>query len=300
MSSQEAATIFIVSLLAALFSGSGATVFTLVNKCGETVWPGILPNLANGGFVLQAGQKQTVSTSGWSGRMWGRTGCKFDSSGAGSCETGDCGKVLYCNGAGGVPPVSLAEFTLHGSSNHDFYDVSLVDGYNLPLDITPSTSNSADGTTNCRRVGCDRDLRDSCPSELAVQASGHVVACKSACAAFNTSEYCCTGQHANPNSCQPSKYSVIFKKACPTAYSYAYDDRSSTFTCTSFATDYTITFCPGQSSGASSSSGSSSASASSSTATASTSASASGVSPRKRGYQLHILLSFIIFLYFCK
>lgn len=299
----EAAPIFLLFLLAPLLSGCGATVFTVVNKCRETVWPGMIPNMPNqeAGFVLQNGQSRTLKTSAWSGRIWGRTGCKFDTSGAGSCETGDCGKVLNCNGAGGEPPVSLAEFTLDGSSNHDFYDVSLVDGYNLPLDITPSTasssasSNSSTGTTNCQRVGCDSDLRDSCPSDLAVKAGGHVVACKSACAAFNTSEYCCTGQHANPNTCQPSQYSVVFKKACPTAYSYAYDDRTSTFTCTSSSTDYTITFCPGASSASSSSSAPASASASTSaSASASTySVSSFGLELRKQGYPLHLFESLI-------
>lgn len=40
------------------------------------------------------------------------------------------------------------------------------------------------------------------------------------------------------------------KKACPTSYSYPYDDKASTFQCTaSQATTYTITFCPGGGSG---------------------------------------------------
>ncbi|KAL9244029.1 hypothetical protein vseg_017846 [Gypsophila vaccaria] len=36
---------------------------------------------------------------------------------------------------------------------------------------------------------------------------------------------------------------MVFKKACPRAYSYAYDDKSSTFTCGG-SPDYTITLCP--------------------------------------------------------
>lgn len=32
----------------------------------------------------------------------------------------------------GVPPATLAEFTLSGDGNTDFYDISIVDGYNLP------------------------------------------------------------------------------------------------------------------------------------------------------------------------
>ncbi len=36
------------------------------------------------------------------------------------------------------------------------------------------------------------------------------------------------------------------KQACPTSYSYPYDDKASSFTCaSSAATEYTITFCPG-------------------------------------------------------
>ena len=44
---------------------------------------------------------------------------------------------LGCAGRGGEPPVSLAEFTLNGHGGQDYYDVSLVDGYNLPVFIEP-------------------------------------------------------------------------------------------------------------------------------------------------------------------
>lgn len=46
----------------------------------------------------------------------------------------------------------------------------------------------------------------------------------------------------SPQTCRPSFYSTIFKTACPRAYSYAYDDGSSTFTCKAY--DYSLTFCP--------------------------------------------------------
>ncbi|MGI4329182.1 thaumatin family protein, partial [Klebsiella pneumoniae] len=45
-----------------------------------------------------------------------------------------------------------------------------------------------------------------------------------------------------PDTCKPSSYSELFKSACPHAYSYAYDDKTSTFTCA--GADYHITFCP--------------------------------------------------------
>lgn len=45
----------------------------------------------------------------------------------------------------------------------------------------------------------------------------------------------------------PEKYARVFKDACPTAYSFPYDDPTSTFTCQGLPdrnVDYDITFCP--------------------------------------------------------
>ena len=55
----------------------------------------------------------------------------------------------------------------------------------------------------------------------------------------------CSGAYASPATCKPSSYSQFFKSACPRAYSYTYDDGTSTFTCDS--ADSTITFCPASS-----------------------------------------------------
>lgn len=142
---------------------------------------------------------------------------------------------MECNGAGATPPATLAEFTLgSGSSTQDFYDVSLVDGYNLQMIVEVNG-----GSGNCGTTGCVDDLNRRCPSELKVGGGG---GCRSACEAFGTSEYCCKGAFGSPESCQPTMYSQVFKMACPKSYSYAYDDATSTFTCT--AADYVITFCP--------------------------------------------------------
>ncbi|KAL3572574.1 hypothetical protein D5086_026478 [Populus alba] len=212
-----------------------ARIFTIVNYCQETVWPGVTPgdNFNGGGFELKSGQSIVFNAPvGWSGRIWGRTGCKFDKNGSGSCKTGPCGTSLKCK-ASGETPASLAEFTL---TTLDFYDVSLVDGFNLPIAVTP-----VNGKGNCSVAGCDADLRDTCPSELAVKSNGKVIACRSACDVFNTDEYCCRGVYGNPVVCQPTYYSKKFKEACPTAYSYAYDDPTSIFTCS--GTDYIVSFC---------------------------------------------------------
>ncbi|KAH7288852.1 hypothetical protein KP509_31G046600 [Ceratopteris richardii] len=219
----------------------------------------------DGGFELGVGQKRTFDASdGWSGRFWGRTGCNFTGSTSPSsvaCETGDCGGKLECSGLGAAPPATLAEFTLASSQsdNKDFYDVSLVDGYNIPIAISPtgnpstkkySTQHDASQAESavdydCGTAGCIADLNLNCPKELQLLSDtdqSSVIGCKSACEAFQSSEYCCTGSYANPNTCQASSYSKIFKKACPRAYSYAYDDNTSTFTCT--GSEFSIIFCP--------------------------------------------------------
>ncbi|KAF2295617.1 hypothetical protein GH714_033311 [Hevea brasiliensis] len=66
------------------------------------------------------------------GLMWGRTFCSEDSTGKFSCLTGDCGSgKLECSGGGAAPPATLAEFKLDGYGGIDYFDVSLVHGYNL-------------------------------------------------------------------------------------------------------------------------------------------------------------------------
>lgn len=238
--------LFIFSVLLANPFGGGGRVangatFTFVNRCDFTVWPGVLssagsPPLGTTGFELPVGGSIAVQApTSWSGRFWGRTSCVSDPAGRVVCATGDCGSgQVECNGAGAAPPATLAEFTLGGSSGQDFYDVSLVDGYNLPL-VVEATG----GTGGCASTGCPVDLNLRCPAELR---AGAGEACRSACEAFGKPEYCCSGEFATPSTCRPSVYSQMFKSACPRSYSYAYDDATSTFTCS--GADYLLTFCP--------------------------------------------------------
>lgn len=242
-----AATIFSLLLVSLILTSIPGEVWgakmVLLNKCEHPVWPGIQPSagrpvLARGGFKLNPYKAFALDLpDGWSGRVWGRHGCSFDAAGKGRCATGDCGGTLYCNGAGGAPPATLAEITL--GQEQDFYDVSLVDGYNLAIGITPFKAASG----KCAPAGCISDLNAMCPAGLQVKgARGSIVACKSACSAFNSPRYCCTGTFGTPQACKPTAYSKIFKAACPRAYSYAYDDPTSIATCTKG--NYLVTFCP--------------------------------------------------------
>jgi hypothetical protein len=261
-------------LLALLFllPAAWSATFTMTNNCGYTVWPGLLSGagtapLSTTGFALAHGASATVDApASWSGRMWARTLCAEDATGKFTCATGDCGSGgIQCNGGGAAPPATLMEFTLDGSGGMDFFDVSLVDGYNLPMIIVPqgggaaAPAGSGGGSGGkCMATGCLVDLNGACPADLRVMAAstgtgaaapgGGPVACRSACEAFGSPQYCCSGAYGNPNTCRPSTYSQFFKNACPRAYSYAYDDSTSTFTCTA-GTNYAITFCPSTTSG---------------------------------------------------
>jgi hypothetical protein len=323
-------------------SSNGSRTFTFQNHCGYDVWVGgegnpvappvacsagcpadsvcntanqlctyVVPSASN--WEVAPGQSMALDLPpAWGGRFWPRTECTT-ANGHTTCATGDCAGNLECPvGVGGAPPATLAEFTVttpsHGS---DFYDVSDVDGSNVPLSIAPTPGTfdptpppganvpyycqTPGCTSNCGSLpACPWNLPSTCPAELQDNDPGHYVGCRSAnqvCAvdpsnptldcANEDDLYGCTGGGPNgvsgscysegasatccgcpswspPGACQstnprwtppsrPGTYAQVLKNACPTAYSFPYDDLTSTFTCqgsSSANTSYTITFCP--------------------------------------------------------
>ncbi|KAI0659330.1 Osmotin, thaumatin-like protein [Cubamyces menziesii] len=232
---------------------ASARTFAIVNSCTYTIWPAFF-NTPEAGSAIpsqptgwQQNPGETVNFSvpdGWSGQIWGRRDCDFStSSGPDSCLGGGCDGGLECTGTGAAP-VSVAEFAL-AANNLDIYDVSLVNGFNIPVKIT--------NNKGCATASCPVDLTPNCPAELAgpFDPSGDAVGCKSACAAGlgdpADSPNCCTGTHNTPATCPPSgvEYYSYFKGNCPNAYAYVYDTSSVSLPCTSdLQADYTITFCP--------------------------------------------------------
>ncbi|KAI3936499.1 hypothetical protein MKW92_022334, partial [Papaver armeniacum] len=183
---------------------SSAT-FTMINKCNQTVWTAIVSlsstsPLNTTGFPLQKDESRNLTIrSSWTGRLWGRTHCSSNSTGNFSCRSGDCGSgKVECSGGGATPlTATLAEFSLNALSGLDYYDVSFVNGFNLPMLVVPKGGKSG----NCSTTGCVVNLTEVCPNELKVMSQdGSKVACKSACQAFGGDpQYCCTG---NTNSCK--------------------------------------------------------------------------------------------------
>ncbi|XP_058071701.1 thaumatin-like protein [Magnolia sinica] len=217
--------LFLLLILPLLTTSTHAATFEIRNQCPFTVWTAAVPG---GGQQLARGQSWTINVSpGTAGaRIWGRTGCTFDANGRGRCQTGDCGGLLRCQGFG-QPPNTLAEYALRQFNNLDFFDISLVDGFNIPMDFSPVSG----GCT--RGIRCAADINGQCPAQL--RAPG---GCNNPCTVFKTDQYCC-----NSGSCGPTDYSRFFKTRCPDAYSYPKDDKSSTFTCPSGA-NYRVVFCP--------------------------------------------------------
>jgi len=228
---------------------AGSHVITIVNAWNETIWAATNPNAQHPipvtGWKLAPGQSVSfVVPAGWGGRVWGRTGCSFDSAGVGHCESGDCGGVFQCQGTGATP-ATLAELTLDSFDGLDFYDVSMVDGSNLPMYINTTHRVGTDpiSSNGCYEGACTSAV--VCPSAMQVKADGQVVACETACAAFGGDAYCCTGAWAGRANCDPAKWPIdyaklVFKDAEPYAYSYAFDD-SATMACKG-GCDYRITF----------------------------------------------------------
>ncbi|CAD6263201.1 unnamed protein product [Miscanthus lutarioriparius] len=101
---------------------------------------------------------------GWSGRIWGRTDCSTDGNGKFTCATGDCGSGrLECDGGGGggpAPAATVAEFALGVKGGTDTYDISLADGYNLPMLVAPYDTSHGGG----QPLGNAGSLQNACPT----------------------------------------------------------------------------------------------------------------------------------------
>jgi len=132
--------------------GAGAATFFVTNLCAFPVWPAAIPT--GGGTQLNPGETWLVQvpagTAG--GRIWGRTGCYFAGD-HGSCTTGDCAGARSC-ALSGKPPATLAEFTIgvDAGVQDDFYDVSVVDGFNVAMDFKCITGGG--DPIRCRDPGC--------------------------------------------------------------------------------------------------------------------------------------------------
>lgn len=190
---------------------SGNYKVNLINECPVTVLaaavgPTTVEPADGKSWVLKSGEKIRIDipeewecTAGKSTingpRFWARTGCNYDvETNRANCEGGDCGNRFDCakenlskpnssnsntnaiSSLAGSPPGSWAEFCFNCGDGMTYYDVSLVDGAHMSMDIKPINPQhdkhpgDPDDPFWCKSNLCKsgRDLRDpnNCPSNF--------------------------------------------------------------------------------------------------------------------------------------
>ncbi|KAK9677474.1 hypothetical protein RND81_11G145100 [Saponaria officinalis] len=208
---------------------------TITNNCNYTIRPGIsgTTQKTDSGFALLEGESRVVAVGkSWTGRVWGRT-------------TGDCGTGIECTGQSLTFPVTLADFSFSiiNNNENDFYDVTVAQGYNLPLMVAPNVKTGA----GCDVTGCVFDLKKSCIAELAVlsdpTSSSSIIVCRGLC---DVDKACCNSTAGCSGLDSPFS-PLIYKKPCPRAYSFPVgeDEDDASFRCDgSKVSTYNIIFCP--------------------------------------------------------
>lgn len=124
-----------------VISADAATI-TVRNNCPYVVWAATYaPGKPGGGRRLNRGETWTVPADPGTtqARIWGRTNCNFDASGRGRCQTGDCNGLRECKSYGRAPN-TLAEYALAQFANQDFIDISVIDGFNIPMQFSSASA----------------------------------------------------------------------------------------------------------------------------------------------------------------
>jgi hypothetical protein len=132
----------------------------------------------------------------------------------------------YVGSDPGAEHHSLAEFTFNTDFySMDWYNISYVDAFNLPLAIVPSTR------PKCRQLVCPQDFLMACPAEGQYRdGSGTVVSCVS------------------PNRDDPNGPVVQLFEQCNDAYAWSGDDQKGSDPSPMIGCeveDFDIVFCPG-------------------------------------------------------
>jgi hypothetical protein len=115
-----------------------------------------------------------------------------------------------------------------------------VDGFTCGMSVTPK--HTACDTISCTPpayIGISTSSNQcqlDCPVSNLVLKNGaqdtafdldQIIGCLSDCSRYGRDRACCTGNYSNPNTCPATN--PWFRKACPAAYSYAFDDDATHF-----------------------------------------------------------------------
>ena len=204
--------IYIVSsAICTLTAAQRTGTVKVTNNCGQRLL--IQNHGCNiGDFSLEQGKSRTFSANYGAApppRVW-----------ANRCDARN-----NCETRGGNGQQSLAEFNWDPSTGKSFYDVSLVDGFNVPLRMSPFQSgNPAD----CTQIVCTNINPSNCRGNAVRGQGGKIVSC------------------LNPNRDAPTAYSRDLNQRCPDVYAWSKDDTRrpspQRFSCNT-NTGYKIVFC---------------------------------------------------------
>lgn len=219
-------------MLAAIVTVAQAQSLNVVNSCSETVF--LFTQTSYGSIdndvTVGAGQSANLGiSSNWDGAVNVGTGCSDDGS---TCTTG--GPTWDGN-----TPFSRAEFNFYAIPGSVTYDISVVYGYNVGMQIS-SANSSCDAFACTISSGCPvpGPGNDTCYSPCCSSAS----ACSGGALAIGGGT-CLDNEGSGPNS-------PFYYETCYNAYTFPDNDGADsstsvyvvTYTCGN--TNITLTLCP--------------------------------------------------------
>jgi len=163
----------------------GTYQVTFHNRCAQTVWPawastgGLDASVVDTQVWLPMAPTSDRTVTVYGGvrevAFWGRTGCNFDQTGSGTCQTGECGGFI-CGRPGSAEPNRLVAL----STTIFLLEQGFSGGYNLGLRVEGPT---------CGDHECVADLRTCPAASAASDACGQTIACSDICG--GSSSDCC-------------------------------------------------------------------------------------------------------------
>jgi len=226
---------------------AGERCLRFLNACDETVWAGasgttVPADAFDASVELAPGDCLAVPfRSVVGGRAWGGTDC--------------VGDVCASDGASGRGTLVQFDVPEDGLS---LYNVSLVDGFNLPIEMLPVGVAMPDPDGPCRAARCAASLEVGCPEPLRRYDEGGALAyCESICRACGACEgcndcgdlgaaacgecsevadVCCGGM-----GCEGNAYTTVWTSLCPDALTFAGD---AAYVGCDQSADFDLTFCP--------------------------------------------------------
>ncbi|KAG1885016.1 Osmotin thaumatin-like protein [Suillus subluteus] len=220
-------------ILAAIVTVAQAQSLTVVNSCTESVFlnTGTSYGTIDNDVTVAAGQSANLGiSSDWDGAINVGTGCNSDGS---TCTTG--GPTWD-----GVTPFSRAEFNFYATAGSVTYDISLIYGYNVGMEISS-------GDSSCDNFACT--ISSGCPVPGPGTDTCYSPCCSSASAcsggALPASGGGCTNNEG------PGPNSAFYYDTCYNAYAFPDNDGSNGYTPADLVvytcgnTDITLTLCSG-------------------------------------------------------